>query len=412
MSFEGWQTLRHRDFALTCSARFLVTIAMHMQNVAIGWFVYDVTSDPFALGLLGLAGLTPALVLLLVTGLAADRFDRRLILIGSSGMMTLSGLALLLHVGAAGTIVWPVYVFLAVFSGARSFYNPASQALVPNLVPASQLASAIAFISGTSQAATVTGPALGGLFYALDPRLPFAAATACFVLAAVCALAISHRAAPASEARTWRSLLAGIEFAWSRPVVLGAISLDMMAVMLCSVIALLPIFAKDILEIGPFGLGLLRSAPAIGALLMALVLANWPFVQQNSGTHLFRFVALYGLATLCFGLSENLILSMLCLTVAGAADMVSVVIRHTMVQAETTDSLRGRVAAVNTLFISTSGELGQLRGGVVAAFLGAVPTVVIGGVAAIGVAYLWARLFPELRNRNRLVEESPGPARA
>ncbi len=412
MALEGWQTLKHRDFALTCSARALVTIAMHMQNVAIGWYVYDVTSDPVALGLLGLSGLIPAFALLLVTGLVADRLDRRLILIASSVAMTLSALALLLHVGSAATIVWPVYVYLAVFSGARSFYNPASQALVPNLVPAGQLASAIAFISGISQAATVTGPALGGLFYALDPHLPFAASTTCFVLAAACAVAIRHRSARATGARTWRSLLAGIEFAWSRPVVLGAISLDMMAVMLCSVIALLPIFAKDILEIGPFGLGLLRSAPAVGALVMALVLANWPFVQQNSGTHLFRFVALYGLATLGFGLSENLILSMLCLTVAGAADMVSVVIRHTMVQAETTDSLRGRVAAVNTLFISTSGELGQLRGGVVAAFLGAAPTVVIGGVAAIGVAYLWARLFPELRNRNRLVEESPGPARA
>jgi MFS family permease len=413
MSLEGWHTLRHRDFALTCGARFLVTIAMHMQNVAIGWFIYDVTADAFALGLLGLAGLVPALLLILLTGLAADRIDRRLILIASSMVMTLAGLSLLWHVGGGASVVWPVYLFIILFSGARSFYNPASQALVPNLVPPGQLASAIAFTSGASQAAAITGPALGGLLYALDASLPFAVATACFVLAAGSAIAIRHRSAPPpKEPLSWRSLLAGIEFARSRPVVLGAISLDMVAVMLGSVVALLPIFAKDILDVGPFGLGLLRSAPAVGALLMAASLANRPFVQRHSGARLFQFVAIYGLATLCFGLSENLYLSMACLVVAGAADMVSVVIRHTLVQAETADALRGRVAAVNSLFISTSGELGQLRAGVVAGFFGAVPTVVAGGLAAVGVAYLWARLFPQLRDRDRLVEEKPDPARA
>jgi MFS family permease len=413
MSLEGWQTLQHRDFALTCGARFLVTIAMHVQNVAIGWFIYDVTADPFALGLLGLAGLIPALSLILLTGFAADRVDRRRILISSSWVMTSAGVALLWHVGSGSSIVWPIYLFVIFFSGSRSFYNPASQALVPNLVPTKQLANAIAFTSGAGQAATILGPALGGLLYALDARLPFAAAALCFILAAASAMTIRHRSAPPpKEPMTWRGLLAGIEFARSRPVVLGAISLDMMAVMLCSVVALLPIFAKDILSVGPFGLGLLRSAPAVGALLMAIALAHRPFVQRNSGTRLFQFVTVYGLATLCFGLSENLFLSIVCLVVAGAADMVSVVIRHTMVQAETADTVRGRVAAVNTLFITTSGELGQLRAGVVAGFFGAVPTVIAGGMAAVMVAFLWARLFPALRDRDQLVEEKAGSAHA
>jgi len=413
MSLEGWYTLKHRDFALTCGARFLVMLAMHMQNVAIGWFIYDVTADPFALGLLGLAGLAPALLLILLTGLAADRIDRRVVLIGSSTAMSLAGLALLCQVASGASMVWPVYLFVAVFSAARSFYNPASQALVPNLVPANQLANAIAFTSGASQAAAISGPALGGLLYAAEPRLPFLVATACFVLAATSAFAIRHRSAPPpKEPVSWRSLLAGIEFARSRPVVLGAISLDMMAVMLGSVVALLPIFAKDILHVGPWGLGLLRSAPAIGALLMAAALANHPFVKRNSGPKLFQFVIIYGLATLCFGLSENLYLSIACLVVAGAADMVSVVIRHTLVQAETSDALRGRVAAVNSLFTNTSGELGQLRAGVIAGFFGSVPTVIFGGLAAIGVAMLWARLFPDLRHRDSLVEEKPDAARA
>lgn len=412
MSLEGWQTLRHRDFALTCGARFLVTIAMHMQNVAIGWFIYDVTADPFALGLLGLAGLVPPLSLILLTGLVADRVDRRLILISSSAVMTLAGLALLWHVGSGSSLVWPIYLFVILFSGSRSFYNPASQALVPNLVPPQHLANAIAFTSGAGQAATISGPALGGLLYAVDARLPFAVAAVCFILAATSAMTIRHRsAAPPKEPTTWRSLLAGIEFARSRPVVLGAISLDMMAVMLCGVTALLPIFAKDILNVGPFGLGLLRSSPAVGALLMAMVLANRPFVQRHAGTRLFQFVGIYGLATLCFGLSQNLFLSIACLVAAGAADMVSVVIRHTMVQAETADALRGRVAAVNSLFISTSSELGQLRAGVVAGFFGAVPAVVAGGLGAVIVAVLWARLFPALRDRDHLVEQRPEPAR-
>jgi MFS family permease len=412
MSTETWTILRYRDFAVVCGARFAVTLAMHMQNVAIGWYVYDVTRNPFALGFLGLAGFIPTVALMLVTGHVADRVDRRLILICSSIAMAATALALLVLVWAGAGTVWPVYFILVFFAAARSFFNPSSQAMVPNLVPPAELPSAIAFSSGTFQAAVIGGPALGGLLYAVDPRLPFGMSLIFNVVAALSAVAIRHRsAATPKQPATWRTLIAGFEFALARPVVLGAISLDMFAVLFGGVVALLPIYAKDVLEVGPWGLGLLRSAPAIGAVAMATALASTALIKRQAGTRLFVGVAAYGLATAIFGLSTSFILSLVCLTIVGAADMVSVVIRHTMVQAETPDDLRGRVAAVNTLFISTASELGQLRAGVLAGFLGAVPAVVIGGVGAVLIALLWSQLFPSLRDRDHLVAESE-PARA
>ncbi len=402
----GWSTLRHRDFALVCGARFAVTLALHITNVAIGWYIYDVTGSAFALGYLGLAGFLPAIALALVTGYVADRIDRRLILFASDVMLTLTGIALLWLVASDYGTIWPIYAIVVLVSASRAFHNPASQAIIPALVPQQQLSSAIAFASGAFQAAQIVGPAVGGILYAVDAKLPFIAAAVLYGASALAALAIRYRQSAASRKLpiTLVSLLAGFEFAWRKPVVLGAVSLDMFVVMFGGVVLLLPIFAKDVLDVGPVGLGLLRAAPAVGAIAMAIWLANNDYVQRHAGSRLFATIAVYGLATAAFGLSGNFLLSLACLAVVGAADMISVVIRHTLVQTETPDALRGRVSAVNSLFISASSELGQLRAGVVAGFLGAVPAVVIGGLAAIGMAVLWPRLFPDLARRDNLVE--------
>ena len=406
MSAEDWSPFRYRDFALACCARFTVSLATQMQTVAVGWLIYDVTGSAFALGFLGLAGFLPTISLMLVTGLVADRFERRLILAITAAAMALSAAGLLWHVWTGTDVVWPVYLFVAAYATARSFFQPASQAILPNLVPLHHFGQAVAFASGVHQAATIAGPAIGGLLYALDATLPFAFALLCFAGAAVAMVAISYRGAPARrEPTTWRSVIAGLEFTLKRPVLLGAITLDMFAVILASAIALLPIFAKDILEVGPWGLGLLRSAPAVGALAMAMLLTKTSFMSRRAGPRLFLTVACYGLATIGFGLSESFILSMLCLAAVGASDMVSVVIRMTIMQAETPNELRGRVAAVNSLFISTSNEIGQLEAGVLAGFIGAVPAVVLGGVGAIAVAGMWSWLFPTLRHRDHLVDD-------
>lgn len=409
MISQGWSVLRNRDFAIVCIARFSVTLALHITNVAIGWYIYDVTSSAFALGYLGLAGLLPTIALVLVTGYVADQVDRRLILFASDIVLTATAAALLWLVATGEGIVWPVYIIAIFAAAARAFHNPAGQALIPALVPQDQLPSAIAFASGAFQAAQILGPAIGGLLYAIDATWPFMTAAILYGASAIGVLAVRHRSqqATARMPLTVKSLLAGFEFAWNKPVVFGAVSLDAAVVLFGGVVLLLPIFAKDILGTGPEGLGLLRAAPAIGALAMAIWLANNDYVKRGTGPKLFRTIAIYGLATLCFGLSENFLLSMFCLTVVGAADMISVVIRHTMVQAETPDALRGRVAAVNSLFITSSAELGQLRAGTLAGFLGAVPAVVIGGAAAIGLSLLWPWLFPGLASRDHLVDPSP-----
>jgi MFS family permease len=414
MTFDGWSTLKYRDFALVCGARFAVTLALQITGVAISWYIYDVTGSAFALGYLGLAGFLPAVVLVLVTGTVADRFDRKRILFASDLVLTLTALALFWLVAAGYGTVWPIYLIIVCVSASRAFHNPAAQAIIPALVPQDELAKSIAFASGSFQAAQILGPALGGLLYAVSPVLPFIVAGALYAGSAMASLSIRHRSDTAAGSKapiTINSVLAGFDFTLKKPVVLGAMSLDTFVVMLGGVVVLLPIFAKDILQVGPVGLGLLRAAPAVGALMMAAWLANNDFVQRKAGARLFQTVAVYGAATLCFGLSGTLWLSLLCLVVVGASDMISVVIRHTMVQSETPDDLRGRVSAVNALFISSSSELGQLRAGVFAGFIGAAPAVVIGGAMVVGLSYLWPLLFQGLRDRDHLVEDEVGGAR-
>jgi MFS family permease len=394
--------LRHRDFAVFLAARFLSATAVQVQNVAVGWLVYDLTRDPLALGLVGLVTFLPAVGLALVTGHVADRHDRRLILVGCYVLTALAATGLLACALLRPVGTWPVYALVLLFGVTRAFANPAGQALLPNLVPRAELGDAIAWGSGVWQTATIVGPAVGGLLYVVGEAAAFGAAALGFAAAAALFAAIRHRSvAPAPGGTDWGTLLAGLAFIRSRPAIFGAISLDLFAVLLGGATALLPVFARDILQVGPSGLGLLRSMPAAGALATAVFLA-WRPLRRRAGLRMFQAVALFGLATIVFGLSTSFPLSLACLFVLGAADMVSVVIRQTLVQLETPDGMRGRVAAVNSVFIGASNELGEFESGAVAALIGTVPSVVVGGAGTLVVAALWARWFPELRDRDRL----------
>jgi MFS family permease len=396
--------LRHRDFRVFLAGRFLSASAVQVQNVAVGWLVYDITRDPFALGLVGLAEFLPAIGLALVTGHAADRYDRRLIMVGCYVLTTLIALGLGICAWSRTTDVWIIYALMLAFGVTRAFANPAGQALLPNLVPREEWGSAIAWGSSVWQTATIIGPALGGLLYAVGETAVFGAAVLSFAATAVLFASIRHRSASVDHGEAdWDTLLAGLRFIRSRPAIFGAISLDLFAVLLGGATALLPIYARDILEVGPTGLGILRSMPAAGAVVVAGYFAFRP-LQHHAGRRMFEAVAIFGLATIAFGVSTSFPLSLACLFVLGAADMVSVVIRQTLVQAETPDGMRGRVSAVNAVFIGASNELGEFESGSVAALIGTVPSVVVGGVGTLVVAALWARWFPDLRRRDRLVD--------
>lgn len=403
---SGHAAFRHRDFGLYAAGRFLSALAIQIQNVALGWLVYDLTGDPLALGLVGLAAFLPAIGLALVTGHVADRHDRRAVLLACYGLCAAAAAGLFLLAWSGDRRVWPIYALTVLFGTARAFANPAGQALVPNLVPPEDFQNAVAWNSSVWQTATVAGPALGGVLYALGRgggEVAFGAAAAGFALTVALLALIRHRrpvGAP-REPASWASLVAGIVFIRSRPTILGAISLDLFAVLLGGATALLPIYARDILAVGPWGLGVLRSMPAAGAVLTALWLAHRP-LRRRSGRRMFQAVAVFGLATVAFGLSTSLWLSLPCLVLLGAADMVSVYVRQTLVQIDTPDAMRGRVAAVNAVFIGASNELGEFESGLLAALAGTVPAVVLGGLGTLAVAGLWARWFPELRHRDRL----------
>lgn len=396
----------HPDFVLIATSRFAVTLATQIQTVAIGWFVYDITGSAYALGAVGIAAFLPAVALMLLTGYVSDRYDRRLVLSACCAVMSLAALGQFVHVAAGFASMLPLYLTVLLAGAGRAFYLPANSAILPNLVPRDHFPQAIAFTTAVSQAANISGPAVGGLLYAVSPNLAFAAALAFYGAGSMASYAIRMRSAQASQTvsrPTLDHLFAGFRFMWTKPVILGAFTLDLFVVVLGGAVSLLPIFAKDVLGVGPFGLGVLRSAPAAGALMMGAVLARHNFMERKAGPRMFTAVLIFGLANLGFGLSGSFALSFLYLAILGAADTASVVVRMTLVQAETPDELRGRVAAVGSLFTQFSNEIGQFRAGTMAGLVGVVPATIFGGVGAIAIALVWQRWFPALGQRDHLV---------
>lgn len=401
---RGQGLLAQRNFMRLWLARLLGVAASQMLMVAVGWQMYELTASAWDLGLVGLLQFAPALLLALPAGHLIDRHHRARMLAACLAVLML--VALMLGVASAGGWVTRNWLLgISVLLGiVRAFQMPAQQALTPLLVPADLLTRAVAFSSSGLQGAVIAGPALGGLIYAAGSWVTYATCATLFGLAAALCLAIHYaHTAPPGVTMTTENLLAGVRFVTAHKVVLGAISLDLFAVLLGGAAALLPMFAKDILHTGAWGLGLLRASPAVGALLMSLVLARWP-VQRRVGHLLLASVAVYGAATLAFGLSTHLVWSMVALLVTGAADMISVVIRQTLVQLETPDHMRGRVSAVNSLFIGASNQLGEFESGATAACLGPVGSVVLGGIGTLLVAGLWLRLFPALAQRDALLQ--------
>jgi MFS family permease len=394
--------LRHRPFLLFWLARVASTIAFQMQVVAVGWQVYELTGSAFDLGLVGLAQFLPALALALVVGHVADRHNRRLI-VRTCQIVAAGAAAALAIATAKGWLGFEQVLGIVVVVGAaRAFEMPSLQALLPGLVPKPRFTQAVAWSSSASQTAIIVGPALGGLLYAVGPSVVYLVCSGLFLLASLLISAIRLDVTPPlREKPSLASLFAGIAFIQSRPAVLGAISLDLFAVLLGGATALLPIYARDILASGPWGLGLLRAAPAVGALGMAILLAHRP-PKRRAGRIMFGGVAAFGVATIVFALSRSFILSLAALAVLGAADMICVFLRQSLVQIATPDHMRGRVGAVNSVFIGTSNQLGEFESGVTAAWLGVVPAVVLGGVGTLIVAALWLRLFPDLRRVDRL----------
>ena len=402
--------LRHRDFRRFQAARFASLIGTQMQSVAVGWQVYETSGRAIDLGWVGLAQFLPAVLLWPVTGLVADRFDRRAVLATCHGLLGVSGVLLFWLTSSAEKSLLGIYAVLSLVGAARAFAGPAGHSLAPNLVPRSDLPSAIAWGSSVFHLSIAAGPALGGLLYgATGPRAVFGmhAALELLSVAWLGTLRTRSRGGAGGQFGTGH-VVAGLRYVFQQRILLGAISLDLFAVLLGGAVALLPIYARDILETGPSGLGLLRSAPAVGAAFVAIFLAARPLARRT-GFVMFTSVFVFGLATLVFAFSTSFLLSLAALGVAGAADMMSVYVRHSLVQLETPDAMRGRVAAVNLLFIGASNELGEFESGVTAAWLGTVPAAALGGVGTCVVVLVWAVLFPELRRVDRLDRQAEQP---
>jgi MFS family permease len=397
--------LRHPSFMMFWCARTSTNGAFQMLAVAVGWQLYELTDNPLDLGIVGLVQFVPLVSLSIFVGQVADRCDRRGVIAVTQVAKTLAAIALAL--GSLGGWLTRELIFVIMFliGIARAFEMPTIHAMLPDIVPQSVLPRAIAAAASAQQTAIITGPAIGGLLYLLGPATVYFCCVAIFVTAAVLVSLVQTVHARRERApMTLASLFAGFSYIRSRQVLFGVISLDLFAVMLGGVTALLPVFARDVLGTGPWGLGLLRSAPAIGALVMSVVLAHQT-IQRRVGTYLFASVAAYGLAIALFGLSHWLVLSMMMLAAYGAADSISVVIRHSLVMSRTPNEMLGRVTSVNAMFTGTSGMLGDFRAGLMATWFGAVPAVLIGGLGAMAVTLLWMRLFPELPKIDKLIND-------
>jgi MFS family permease len=395
---------RYPAFLKFQAARFFIVVATEMQAVAVGWQVYEITKRPLDLGLVGLAQFLPGILLFLVSGHVADRFNRRnLLILCDVGFATC--FALLLAITLRGTVsIAAVFAVLVLLGVVRSFNGPVSRAMLPHLVPPEHFAGSVAWASSIFQAATILGPILGGLIYAFA-RGPVAVYV-CAVLAAAVAIVLTlqlpaqekERARPAANLST---VFEGFRYIWREKLILGAISLDLFAVLLGGAVALLPVYAREILNAGPWALGMLRSAPGVGAGIMAIAIAHRP-LKNRAGATMLWCVAGFGLCTVIFGMSRSFAISLAALFLVGATDMVSVIVRATLIQVKTPDEMRGRVNAVDMIFIGASNELGQFESGITAQWFGAVPAVILGGIGAIVVTGLWAWMFPQLRKVNEL----------
>ena len=392
-----------RDFARFVSGRFLSTLATQIQSVAIGWQIYDIKHSTLALGFVGLCQFLPMFLLTLPAGEVCDRVDQRRVLAGAQLVQATSAALFLVFSLTRPHDVAPFYVVLVLFGAARGFAGPSGQSLLAFLVPPERLPKAIALNSSAFTTAVIAGPALGGFLYIFGPVASYGVCLGAFLTASILIGTLGGRRVTGPRAAGTRlaRVIDGVRFVRDREIILGAISLDLFAVLLGGAAALLPAFARDILQVGPVGLGLLRSAPAAGAACTALMLARSP-LERRTGTRMFSAVALFGVSTIVFGLSTNVALSLAALFVAGAADMISVFVRSALIQYATPDPMRGRVSAVNMLFIGASNELGEFESGLTAAWLGTVPAVVVGGLGTLGVVFAWMWLFPALRTVDRL----------
>jgi MFS family permease len=392
----------HRPFLLFVSARGFSEFSYQIGTVAVGWQVYALTGSAFALGLVGLVQFIPSAVLVFAAGHVADRYDRRRVVQICQYVQALTAGVLAWGTFGGWLTVLEIFTALGLFGIATAFESPAAAALIPAVAPPGMLQRATAVSTAAWQISAVSGPALGGLAYAVAPGTPYAVMAAFWLLSGMLNGAIELIGpVAAKEPPTLASLFAGVGFVRRNPAILGTISLDLFAVLLGGATALLPIYARDILHTGPWGLGVLRGAPAVGALIMSGVLARHA-ITRRAGVRMFQAVIIFGLATVVFAVSRSIALSILALAIMGAADTVSVVIRIALVQLSTPDEMRGRVGAVNYLFVNASNQLGEFESGLTAALFGAVPAVILGGVGTIAIALLWMKLFPTLRHVERL----------
>jgi MFS family permease len=394
------------SFRLYLYSRVATSVAFNMFGVAVGWQIYDLTGSAFALGMIGLVQFIPLLTLVIAVGHVADRYDRRMVAVACQileGAVTATIVA-----GVVLHLITATWLFVATFvmGIGRAFENPTTQALLPNLVSRERLPTATANWAAANRVAVISGPAIGGILYALSPAITYASAAAMFVVAAILvACTRPRREAVTRPATTWAGLFGGFTFVLQNRLLLGTMSLDLFSTLFGGATALLPIYARDILGTGPWGLGLLRSAPAVGSLLMTLFLGRFPIHQRN-GAALFAGIAGFGTATIVFAFSHSFLLAFVALAIAGLADVVNVLIRVTLTQLATPDAMRGRVNAVGSMFAGSANQLGQFESGVVAAWLGAVPSAALGGIGTVIVALVWMRLFPELRRIDK-IDTSP-----
>jgi MFS family permease len=402
MPVSAGALLTQRSFLLFLLSRSLSRFSSQIAAVAIGWQVYELTGSAFVLGMVGLVQFLPTALLVFVAGQAADRYERKRVLQVCQFVEALTALLLAWGATMGSLSVVQIFIATAVLGTSGAFESPATAALLPLIAPAGSLQRATALSSGSAQIATITGPALGGLAYAISPGLAYGIMLLFWLLGMLFAGAIQlSQPAEVKDPATPNDLFAGVRFIRGNPAILGTISLDLFAVLFGGVVALLPIYARDILQTGPLGLGILRAAPAVGALMMTAVLARHA-ISRRVGMRMFQAVIVFGVATVVFAVSQWMWLSVLALAILGAADTVSVVIRFSLVQLATPNDMRGRVGAVNFLFINASNQLGQFESGVTAALFGAVPAAALGGLATVAIALLWMKLFPTLRDVERL----------